>query len=186
MTARRDRDYAAEYRARVARARARGFASYRVARSAPSPATSVGGIETRRRALEAVSLMRREGLSLTAASRKASTTPATVRRHAGAALDQRGRTVAVKPVDRLRRRMKVLTPDGVIDLDLRSSRQASLAAEHWAAVRHFLATGDTAPLAAMRGVRVAGVDLETNPDRIEAWGRIGEIDLDDIYSITTK
>lgn len=181
----RERDYRAEYQRRVERAKSQGFGSYRQQRQRPSrqPAASV---EAQRRALDAVGFMRRDGLSLSTAARKASTTPATVRRHAGLALDTTARRVKVKPSDRIRRPMSVLTPAGVVDVVLRDFDEASLVGQHWAAVRRFLATGDHSALAKFSAVTVAGVEFETGLDAIERWGRIGEIDLDDIYSITTK
>ena len=182
MTAGRERDYAAEYRSRVQRSKDRGFETYREQRRT----ISLGSVEARRRALDAVGLMRREGLSLTAAARKASTTPATVRRHAGAALDQTSRRVRVKPLDRMRLRMAVLTPGGMVDVETRTSGQRTLISEHSNAVRRFVNTGDATALAKFRGRQVAGVDFETDLAAIEAWGRIGEIDLDDIYSLPTK
>lgn len=82
--------------------------------------------------------------------------------------------------------MAVLTANGAVDVTLRNSRQRTLVGEHWNAVRRFVNTGDATALAKFRGIQVAGVDFETDLAAIEAWGRIGEIDLDDIYSITTK
>jgi len=138
------------------------------------------------RALEALSLMRGEGLPLAEAAKLAGTTPETVRQYMGEALtrDPKGRVVA-RPSDRLYRRMRVLTkPAGPKDLDIRSSRDATVVGKHWNAVKHHLSTGDERPLAAFKNVKVAGHFLETDPDTIEAWASRGELDFEDIYDLT--
>lgn len=138
------------------------------------------------RSLEALSLMRSEGLSLAEAAKLAGTSPETVRLYAGEALtrDPEGRITAT-PSDRLYRRMRALTrPDGPQDLDIQNSRDARRIGLHWNAVKHLLATGDERPLAAFKNVRVRGHQLETDPDIIEAWARRGELDFEDIYDLT--
>jgi hypothetical protein len=61
-------------------------------------------VAARNRALDAVSKMRRNGVSLTRAARDAGTTPDAVRRYAGSALERRGSRWVAKPSDRLLRR----------------------------------------------------------------------------------
>jgi hypothetical protein len=176
------RDYGAEYRKRQARAQASGFRSYSAQRNAQKARLDPLAEEARRRALEAVALMRREGLSLSAAARKASTTPTTVRRYAGSALEQSGRTVRAKPTDRLRRKMRVLTPTGPASVTVTSSARASLVGRHWDAIGVYLNTGDTEPLSALRTPTVAGVELVTDPDVIDELARRGGFDFSSIYS----
>src|SRR5689334_11815040 len=86
------------------------------------------------RALEAVSLMRRERLSLAKASRRAGTTPKTVRLYAGSALERRGGRVRAKSGDTLLARMPVLTSHGPSELDVKGSRNRSLVGRHWNAI----------------------------------------------------
>lgn len=137
--------------------------------------------EARFRALEAVSRMRTEHLSLTAAARAAGTTRATVRRYAGPALTQQGRRTIATTTDRIYRRMVVLTPDGRRDVDVRSSAQASRVGAHWNAVDAYLRTGHTAGLRKFTTMRIGGLALATNPEQIEAYARRGELAIDDIY-----
>jgi hypothetical protein len=137
--------------------------------------------EARFRALEAVSLMRSEHLSLTAAARAAGTTRATVRRYAAPALTQQGRRTVAKPTDRIYRRMRVLTTDGVQEVDVRSSRQASRVGAHWNAVDAYLRTGNARALQKFASVRIGGMALATDPEQIETYARRGELAIDDIY-----
>ncbi|MCW2689592.1 MAG: hypothetical protein JWR37_4482 [Mycobacterium sp.] len=131
--------------------------------------------------LDAVALMRTQGLSLSAAAREAGTRPATVRRYAAPALVQQGRRHQVTPSDRLYRRMRVLTPDGRRDVDVRSSRQASRVAAHYNAIQHYLRTGDDTALRKFRNVCVGGQPLATDLQAIERHASAGELAIDDIY-----
>jgi len=142
--------------------------------------------EARRAAFDALTLMRRDGLSLGAAAERAGTTPAAVLRHTGPALElERGRYRA-RPADRLLRVMRVLGPGGVEhEVEVRGSRAASLVGEHWAAIGVYLQTGDDSRLQALEGKRVAGIWLETDPDAIEEWARRGELEIEDIYDLTS-
>jgi hypothetical protein len=181
-----------EYRDELARRK--GFASWQEQQRAPRSlrkGAELAGLhpserEARRAALEALALMRREGLSLRAAARDAGTTPAAVLRHAGAALEREQGRYRAKRGDRLLRVMTVLARDGLMhEVELRSSRQASLVGEHWAAIQHYLRTGDDSRLQALEGETVAGITLETDPDQIDIWERLGELELEDIYALTT-
>ena len=138
--------------------------------------------DARSRALSAVSWMRADGLSLTAAASKAGTTPATVRRYAAPALQQHGRTWSATNADRLFRRMNVLGPDGRTEVTVRGSRAAGRVAAHWNAVQHYLATGDTSPLRAFANKSVGGIRFLTDPTAIELEHNRGELALDDIYA----
>jgi hypothetical protein len=140
--------------------------------------------EPRLRALEALNLMRHRNLSLTRAAAEVGTTVRTVRRHADAALERRGRRLVAKSSDRLARPMSVFTPDGPQTVIVRSSAKASVVAGHWAAIQKYLASGDTTALAKFTKQTVGGVRLGTDPNAIEAWARIGELAIDDIYAIT--
>jgi hypothetical protein len=159
--------------ARRAPPRVTGPASYERLR----PATR----EARFRALEAVSRMRTENLSLTAAARASGTTPATIRRYAAPALTQQGRRTVAKPTDRIYRRIRVLTTDGVREVDIRSSRQASRVGAHWNAVDAYLRPGNTRALRKFTNIRLGGTALATDPEQIEAYARRGELAIDDIY-----
>jgi hypothetical protein len=141
--------------------------------------------EARRAALEAVALMRREGFSLGEAAARAGTTTAAIVRHAGPALEREQGRYQAKRCDRLLRVMTVLGEGGVERLvEVRSSRQASLVSEHWHALDDYRNKGDETGLRALRGKTVAGIPLETDPDRIDEWERRGELEIDDIYDLT--
>src|SRR5438270_13800868 len=132
--------------------------------------------EAHARALDALAEMRRTGLSLTRAAGRAGTTPNTVRRYAGSALE-RGprRRIIASSADRLYRRMPVLTTEGVREVELHGSRAASLIGRHWNAVQHYLRTGDESELREFSGKTVAGLRLETDADAIDAGARTGEL-----------
>lgn len=142
--------------------------------------------QARRRALDAVRLMRDEGRSLSRAAKAAGTTVAAVKRHAGAALEtaERGRYRA-KASDRLLRPMLVPTPDGPVTLDVRDSRAASLLGRYWAAVGRYLETGDDGPLRRLRGkgitVNKRFYPLITDPHALDRLADGGELSFSDLY-----
>ena len=158
-----------------------------------TPARTVADLEAmaphergaNRAAFHALELMR-EGLTLSKAARHAGTTPASVKRHVGPALQRRGRLWVARPADRLLRVMQVLTEGGVEhEVATRGSRVASLIGAHWSAIGHYLDTGDASRLQTFRGKRAAGHVLETDPDAIDAWERRGELHVEDVYSLTS-
>jgi hypothetical protein len=137
--------------------------------------------------LEVLSIMRREGVSLTRAARKAGTTAATVRKYVSPALrrDGRGR-YAVTPSDRLTREMRFYAPDGMIEIKLRGSRAASRIAEHAAAVHLFLHKGRTDVLKPFIGKSVRGTDgvahpFVTDPAILKRLGEAGETSFERLY-----
>jgi hypothetical protein len=92
-------------------------------------------LETRDRALAALSRMRRENVSLTKASREAGTKPATVRRYAESGLSLDGSRWHATSSDRITRRQVTIVVDSDGELtravvETRSSRQATLIAKH--------------------------------------------------------
>ena len=138
----RARDYSAIYRARLVRhpgksARQATGHETRPRRVTPSTAGDrpYAQIAARNRALDAVSKMRRNGVSLTRAAREARTTPDAVRRYAGSALDRRGSRWVAKPSDRLlRRQLTTIVGQGGEPtealVETHSSRQASEIGSH--------------------------------------------------------
>jgi hypothetical protein len=140
-----------------------------------------GQQEARHRAFEAISEMRREGVSLKTAAHRVGTTPSTVKRYAGDVLTKEGRRFKATPSDRSYQRMSALSTEGLRDIDVRGSRARSLVGSHWSAIGRFAATGDVSGLAKFTGKRVGGIELATDPDLIEEYLRRGELDIDDIY-----
>jgi hypothetical protein len=78
--------------------------------------------------------------------------------------------------------MRLLTGDGTVAVEVRGSRAAATVGGYWNAVHHYLATGDTRPLARYEGKRVGGVLLVTDPDVIEHVAHIGELSFESIYA----
>ena len=74
--------------------------------------------------------------------------------------------------------MNAVTTEGVVEVPLSSSRQASLVGEHANAIKKFLLTGDDAPLRKFAGVKVGGRELETRPEVLEDLERSGELEYE--------
>lgn len=83
--------------------------------------------------------------------------------------------------DTLRRDLNVLGFDGYEPAVVRSWKQAQLAAEHLIAVGRFLRTGDAEWLKPFIGKRVGGVELLTDPERIEILADAEAFKLDGLY-----
>jgi hypothetical protein len=137
---------------------------------------------TRQRALAALARMRSRGESLTQASRHEHTTPRTARKVVGKQLkqDASGHYRATRG-DTLRRDLNVLGSGGYEPVVVRSSKQAHLAAEHLIAVGRFLRTGDTEWLKPFVGKQVGGVELLTDPDRLDVLAQADLVKLDALY-----
>lgn len=176
---------------RNALARRKGYRSWhdqQRSRPAAGGARAVGSLsqsehQARERALRAVSRMRREGLSVAQAARLEGTTRNTIMRHAGPAIERGGRRVKAKPADRLARTMNVFGPQGLTTVTVRGSRQATVIAEHWNAIRHYVNTGDESKLRRFYSRTVAGIELESDPDVVDQLAAIGALDFEDIYEL---
>jgi len=140
----------------------------------------------RERALEALQRMRTDGESLTRAAREVHTTPETVRRYVGSALirTRRGRWAAT-PSDRLTRRVWFLTPQGKVEVAVRSSRTASRIARYMAAVDRYLRLGETDALQEFVGkfVRSRGASFVflTDPRVLDRLAHAGEVSFERLY-----
>ena len=77
--------------------------------------------------------------------------------------------------------MRVVTIDGVRDLAVTDPDERSVAGSHWNAVTHYLETGEFNQLTPFRGVKVAGNELETDPDVLDVREDEGSLDIDHIY-----
>lgn len=136
----------------------------------------------RLRALAVLARMRSRAESLSQAARNERTTTRTVRRIVGKQLrrDPTGH-YRVTRGDTLRRDLNVLGFDGYEPVVVRSWKQAQLAAEHLVAVNRFLRTGDTAWLKPFVGKRVGGVELLTDPERLQILADADLVKLDGLY-----
>jgi hypothetical protein len=123
----------------------------------------------------------RAGDSLTAAARRAGTSPRTVKRYAGSDLGKRGRRWRIAR-DRAYRPMRVLTNTGV-EVVGASRRDASTVGRYWSAVGRYLQHGDDSELRKLHGVTVNGHELETDLDVIDELAARGELDFEDIYEL---
>lgn len=131
--------------------------------------------------LAVIARMRR-GESLSRAARLEHTCPRTVRKLVGKQLkrDASGHYSATRS-DRLRRDINVLAYDGYEPVSIRSSKQAHFAAEHLIAVGRFLRTGNTELLKPFIGKRVGGVELLSDPDRLQILADADLVKLDALY-----
>jgi hypothetical protein len=135
----------------------------------------------RLRALAVLARMRR-GESLSQAARFEHTRPRTVLKLVGKQLTRgpTSRYVATSG-DTLRRDLNVLGFDGHESVVVRSSKQAQLASAHLVAVNRYLRTGDIEWLKPFIGRRVGGVELLTDPDRLQILADAGLVKLDALY-----
>jgi len=138
-----------------------------------------GAMEIRQSALEVVSVMRRDGVTLKQASERVGIPPGVVRFWARDAL-QGDRTTTG---DRLLRMMWIVTDGQVVKVGVRGSHQAGAVSAHWQAVTRFLETGDQNALAPFRDKSVAGHRLETDPDVLERLALSGPLQFEDIYAL---
>jgi hypothetical protein len=137
---------------------------------------------TRIRALSVLARMRSRAESLSQAAHAEHTTPRTVRRIIGKQLKRNssGHYLATRG-DTLRRDLNVFGFDGYEPVVVRSSKQASLAAEHLVAVGRFLRTGDAEWLKPFIGKRVGAIELLTDPDRLRIFADADLVKLDALY-----
>ncbi len=187
--------FPSQHQYRNALARANGYPSWSARQRARRPGGSTRAIsqlrlperQARDRTLDALQLMRREGLSLARAARRAGTTPNAIHRHAGRALERTGSgTYRAKPYDRMVRQIRFLTREGVIVLPVRDSRSASKIARYMGAVDHYLRTGDDVRLRRFRG---KGVWVEkrfrpflTDLDLLDHLANAGEVSFEELYA----
>jgi hypothetical protein len=173
-------------------ARQRGFSTPaemrrhkpRIRNSRDLAALPASAQQTRQAALDAVSAIRRDPqLSLSRAAEREGISVDAVRFWTGDVVTRRGSRYDVASADRLFRPMYTYSGSDVVAIDVRGSRAASTAAGYVAAVQRFLRGDDPDGdgLTRFRGVRIAGVELETDLDALEAMADRGEFDFDSIY-----
>src|SRR5688572_29735611 len=106
----------------------------------------------------------RQGASLTAASQEIGIDPRTVERLADSSLkqDSSGHYVA-RGSDRLQREIRLPAADGLRDVTVRDSKQASLVGEYWNATHAYLAKGDASDLKRFAGLHVTDASGERIP-----------------------
>jgi len=145
--------------------------------------------EARARALATLALMRREKFSLAAAAKLERTSPRTVKRYAGSALRRRGprgRYVA-KPTDRLLRVLVIPTREGLREIAVRSSREASQIAQYENAIQRYLQTGDDLPLRKFRRRHIIDANRKripffTDRKQLDRLGSAGVLSFESLYA----
>ena len=83
--------------------------------------------------------------------------------------------------------MVVLTPDGLQEIALRDSRQASRLAEYWDAVQRYLQRGDDSALRKFRGQHITDaiggrVTLLTDVAELDIHGNAGNLSFESLYA----
>ena len=184
------RTFSTEREYRNALARLKGFPSWHHQQRASAKSVGPKSYErlrasqrqARAAAMATKARMEREGISLTRAAKIEGTTPNTVLKWAGPALERTpGGRYRPKSSDRLYRRMVAVTTEGVQEVPVRSSRQGKFVSEHHTAVKLFLKRGDEAVLRPFRNKTVGGKQLEVDPSALEELERRGEFDYESIY-----
>lgn len=79
--------------------------------------------------------------------------------------------------------VRLVTIDGVIDVEVPDEDERQLASSHFRAVGAYLAgeSDDDEQLSRFLGVTVAGYELETDPDKLDALDDSGELDMSELY-----
>jgi len=143
--------------------------------------------EAERRAVRALSLMRK-GLSRAQAAKRAGTTPKTIQKYAKPAIRKRKGVYQAVPVDRMRRPMRFLTEQGITVVDVRNSQSATRLSLYWSAVDHYLLTGDRSRLRPYVGkyLRASGHrhPYLTDPLLLNRLAEAGEVSFEDLYETT--
>jgi hypothetical protein len=138
--------------------------------------------------LETISLMRTRGISLSQASRESGIAVSTVVRLGGSALTKHGNgRYAAKSADRLFRVVVVPTGDGLREIGVRDSREASLIGKYWAAVQKYLETGDATALRGIRRKQItdasgASVPLIKDLAELDRLGSAGVLSFESLYA----
>ncbi len=185
------RDHHSTYARRDERARAEGFRSYRDKRlhggstaSRPRNQRELNRLPRAARAKRQRSLRAlaeaREGLTLEQAAARNEVSVNTIAYWSGGSVRQDG---TVTKSDRLWRPMwAISTKTGSrVGVDVRGSVTASRLSNYWSAVETYLQTGDDTALQAFRGVRIAGVELETDTTVIDRLAVLGQLSFETIY-----
>ncbi|MBA3274581.1 MAG: hypothetical protein H0T72_02210 [Chloroflexia bacterium] len=185
--------FTSERQYRNALARAKGFQSWSQQQKQARKVSSGADVaklrpderKARKRALDALSRMRSEGLSLKDAAKASGTTVNAVKRHAGPALQLTGGRYQAKASDRLSRTLQFPTETGAIGLDVRDSRSARRIAEYWNAVKRYTEHGDASGLRKFRGksvrVKKRAYPFITDLDMLDRLADAGELGFDDLY-----
>jgi len=146
--------------------------------------------ETWTGATHVISKMRSDRASLRKASREFGLDPRVVARLGKSALRKRknGQYVA-KRSDRLLRILAIPTPDGVREIAVLDSRQATMLGKYWAAVQKYLQTGNESGLKKFRRKRITDasgkkIPLVLDTAVLDQLGSAGVLSFETLYAKT--
>jgi hypothetical protein len=135
-----------------------------------------------------ISKMRADRVSLRQASRELGLDPRVVARLGKSALRKRknGQYVARRS-DKLLRILAVATPNGVREVAIRDSRQATQLGKYWAAVQKYLQTGDDSALKKFRRKRITDasgkkIPLVLDTGLLDQLGSAGVLSFETLYA----
>jgi hypothetical protein len=141
----------------------------------------------RSKALEVVSLVRRDKFSLSEALKVVGTSRETVKKYAPGALEKREGRYVVTSADVIPRKMRFVTEEGIQSGFVGNSGDASTLGRYFAEVKHFKETGDASGLKEFEGktVTINGqkVKLITDPEALRTLAAAGELEFDDLYDL---
>lgn len=135
-----------------------------------------------------ITKMRTDDVSLQQAAREYGLDPRTVVRLSGPALQKRpnGR-YAARASDRLLRVLVVPSHEGLREVAVRDSRQATLLGDYWNALQRYLETGDASALRRFRGQHIADanrkkVPVLTDLHELDRQGNAGNLSFESLYA----
>ena len=140
--------------------------------------------------LRVISKMRSDGLSLKKAAKEVGVSPRIVTKLGRQALKKRkNRSYSVTDRDSLLRVVMIPTSEGMREISLRDSRQASTVARYSDAIGKYIRTGDASGLKKFRGrfVRDASgvkVPLITDLAELNRLGSAGALSFESLYART--
>lgn len=194
------RTFRTKHAYREALARSKGYRTYSAERRAYRSINTLAAIrrlsataqQKRADALEVLGIIRQSKRDLSSAVRQFNLlnpdrriTSRTVIKYGKPALRRAKGLWTAKPYDRLLRILRFPTREGVIDLEVRDSRSASLIGEYWNAVAKSVATGDSRDLRRFRGKSVrsgkVGWPFLIRPEVLDNLGDAGEFNFETIY-----
>lgn len=137
---------------------------------------------------QVVTLLRSGRVSLKSAAREIKIDPETVKRLAGSAMRKapNGRYVA-RPGDQLLRILKVPTPEGIREIGVRGSKQASTLGKYSAALQAYLRTGNSSELKSFFGKTIRDdsgnvIPLMTDLAELKRQAAAGLLSFESLYS----
>ena len=153
------------------------------ARTRALHSSSDRAFEANNRAFHAIARMRRDGLSLIAAAREESTTPATVRKYLPAAIrkSKAGKWVATKS-DRYIRIVSLPGPNGPVTVRARGSEEARVASNYLASLTRWARKEKVYELAPFHGKKIGDHELITASSALRPMRDAGLLQLDTLYA----